>query len=450
MKRIVNIAFISFCCAWSTGCATDFLDVKQDQSLRIPNSLEDAEALVQGIVYNTSARELAIASGDEYQLTDGIFNGLRNIYKKNAYIWADSVYLGEDIPDWNRSYYWIMYANLALEVLDRLPPNTAGADHIRGTALFHRAYNHYMLSQTFIPPFQQTELDIYGLPLRLESDVSNKIGRASVSATYAQMLNDLIRASTLIEKWETNRFKPSRRACHALLARLYLLMDDYGKAYENAEICLDIDSRLMNFSELNVASNFSFPADLGLTNNEIIFYDNLATSVFGNSAPINMHLIDLYTSGDLRKSCYFRVNNGNYLFRGSYTGGNSLFCGLANDEIYLIKAEALTHLNRLTEANATLNNLLKHRYQPEDFVPLAINNRDQLLQEIYNERRKELVLRGTRWEDLRRLGWKEGNRESVIKKVNGVAYTLHPRDFRYTLPIPEKELEFGALSQNPR
>lgn len=450
MRLNIKIGFcISFLVLF-LGCAEDFLDVKQDQALRIPNSIEDADALLKAMVYSSSSRELAIAGGDEYHLTDAIYNGLKNAYKKNAYLWADSVYMGDDILDWNIAYNKIMYANLALEVLGELPKQSKELEEIKASALFHRAYNFYMLSQTFIPPFQQKELNAYGLPLRLESDVSVQVARSTVFDTYKQIIADLTQASVLIDPMINNRFLPSKRSCYALLARAYLMMDDFGNALENAQLCLDLDSSLVDFNVLNKTANFPFVADLGLTNKEIIFFDYRATSLFGNSAAVNKSIIDLYDVSDLRKVCYFRTQNGTYLFKGSYVGANSLFCGLANDEVYLIKAECLARLNRISEASETLNVLLKNRYDQDEFVPISIINKSEMLSRVLKERRKELVLRGARWEDLRRLGWIEGYSEIVKKEINESIYTLSPKDLKYTYPIPEKELEFGEIIQNPR
>ena len=432
------------------GCADSFLDVKQDQALRIPNSIEDADALLKGIVYSSSSRELAIAGAEEYQLTDAIFNGLKNVYKKNAYIWADSVYMGEDIPDWNKAYNKIMFANLVLETLGKLSPQVDNISHVKASALFHRAYNYYMLSQIFAPPFQEKELDAYGLPLRLESDVSIKVERNTVTETYHQIVTDLKEASVLMNDSFVSRFLPSKRSCYALLARIYLVMGDFENALKNAELCLSIDSSLNDFNELNLTSNFLFTADIGLTNKEIIFYDNLSTAVFGNSAPINRELIELYEEGDLRKLGYFRQQNNNNLFKGSYTGGNSLFCGLANDELYLIKAESLAHLDSISEANETLNILLQNRYDKSEFVPLSIPTKDVMLRKVLEERRKELLLRGVRWEDLRRLGWMEEYSCVVSKEINGMTHTLNPKSTKFTFPIPEKELELNKMVQNPR
>ncbi|MBL1410973.1 RagB/SusD family nutrient uptake outer membrane protein [Sphingobacterium faecale] len=432
------------------GCADGFLDVKQDQALRIPNSLEDVDALLKGLVYNSSARELAIAGGDEYQLTDAIYNGLRNVYKKNAYIWADSVYLGERVPDWNLPYYYIMNANLALEVLEKLPNQSEKLEQVKSSALFHRAYNFYVLSQSFAPPFHQKELNAYGLPLRLESDVSIKVGRSTIAETYQRIVADLEEASVLINDSFVSRFLPSKRACYALLARVYLVMGDFDNALKNAELCLSINDCLNDFNELNLKSNFLFTADLGLTNKEIIFYDNMGPSLFGSSAPINKDLVELYSDNDLRKIGYFRQQNSNNLFKGSYTGGNSPFCGLANDEIYLIKAESLAHLGRVSEANETLNVLLKNRCDKNEFIPIAVIDKKDMLRIVFEERRKELVLRGLRWEDLRRLGWMEEYSRVVSKEINGKTHTLNPKSTKFTFPIPEKELELNQMVQTPR
>jgi hypothetical protein len=66
------------------------------------------------------------------------------------------------------------------------------------------------------------------------------------------------------------------------------------------------------------------------------------------------------------------------------------------------------------------------------------------------ERRKELIYRGIRWSDLRRL-----NRDSrfgiiLTKTLNGVTYSLLPNDKRYVLPIDEIEIRLSGIQQNNR
>jgi hypothetical protein len=69
---------------------------------------------------------------------------------------------------------------------------------------------------------------------------------------------------------------------------------------------------------------------------------------------------------------------------------------------------------------------------------------------ILTERRKELIFRGLRWPDLRRLN-KDGAGVSVTRKLDGQTYTLTPNSLKYTWLIPQQVIDFNpGMPQNPR
>lgn len=83
------------------------------------------------------------------------------------------------------------------------------------------------------------------------------------------------------------------------------------------------------------------------------------------------------------------------------------------DEVLLIKAEALVNLGRLPEARAVVDSVRTDcpgagRVTTDPgpcLAPLAgVLSAEQLIDEIYRNRRYELFATGLRWEDLRRLG----------------------------------------------
>lgn len=83
------------------------------------------------------------------------------------------------------------------------------------------------------------------------------------------------------------------------------------------------------------------------------------------------------------------------------------------DEVLLLKAEALVNLSRLAEAQAVIDSVRTDcpgagRVTSDPgpcLTPLVgVLTADQLLTEIYRNRRYELFATGLRWEDLRRLG----------------------------------------------
>lgn len=438
-----------------SACGKTFLEKKRDRSERIPVTLEDYEAILRSVFYMRSTHELGAIGADEYYVADGRLATLSNAYQRNGYVWAKEVYLGADVGDWTQAYFRIMYANLAIEGLERLGNTGNGPyrNRLMGEALFHRAYNYYQLAQLFCAPYDnQTAGNMPGLPLRLETDVSMRIGRSTLRVTYDCILSDLKRAEELLPEGVPDKLFPSKPAAHALLAKLYLLMGGYKDALHHAQECLDRAGRLTDFNTLDESSRYPFAEDFGATNPEVILYGQMIIPVIlGNRFHADTVLLDSYLESDLRKKLYFhRESDGRVTFKGTYSGGYSFFTGLAVDEILLIRTECFARLGDVSGGLADLNRLLEHRTQRDRFEPLRIQSEEDLLDAVITERRKELVLRGVRWEDLRRLNREPSFATTLVREIDGERYELAPNDVRYTWPIPEKEIELEGMEQNER
>src|SRR5690606_239400 len=172
-------------------------------------------------------------------------------------------------------------------------------------------------------------------------------------------------------------------------------------------------------------------------------------------ARIDSVLYGEYADNDLRRAAYFQQNTDNsHSFKGSYTGeGNSvrsalLFSGLATDEVYLMKAEALVRLGKEAEAIQVLNALLANRYAV-GWHPYQLEDVDnRLLELILKEREKSLPFRaGIRWSDLRRLNTDERFAKTLVRKLDGETYTLPPNDPRYTFLIPTEIVQLTGIPQ---
>ena len=145
---------------------------------------------------------------------------------------------------------------------------------------------------------------------------------------------------------------------------------------------------------------------------------------------------------------FVRNANGTYNGKRRYTLGSFPFTGIATPEIYLIKAECMARRSLVAESMIWLDRLLSTRYRTGTYTPKSALNAEDALGKVLVERRKELVLRGLRWYDLRRFNT-EGRGITISRVLNGNTYTLPPGDPRYTFPIPLAEVNNG-LTQNQR
>lgn len=445
------------CCLAMASCGKEFLDVKRDSKQVIPATIQDYQAILDyvSIMTTNTSHELGVIGGDEYYLADNIWNLLRDPYQKNGYIWAADVYENQDIDDWNEAYFRILYANMAITGIREVERNAAETpawNNVLGSGLFFRALNLYQLMQLFAPPYDRNTASMdLGVPIRLEPDLTLYSRRASVEEVYRRIVNDLEDAEQLLPDIPLVKYRPSKSAVYALLAKTYLLMGDYTQARAYADRCLAITGNLVDFNDVDASVSYPFAGEYE-ENPEIIFFCSMRNIQITATSRINIDttLLAEYDDHDLRKSVYFGESSGRVIFKGSYRGSAVFFTGLATDEIYLIRAEAKARLGDRAGAMDDLNALRKHRYDKDHFVPIGNDDQIDVLQLVIEERRKELVLRGVRWEDLRRLNRVERFAKTLVREVDGVRYVLEPNSLRYVWPIPNSEVDLSGMQQNPR
>jgi hypothetical protein len=165
-------------------------------------------------------------------------------------------------------------------------------------------------------------------------------------------------------------------------------------------------------------------------------------------------LYNLYTTdNDLRKQFFFNTVSGlGILPSADYSGTDGRrFNGIAVDELYLSRAEAYARTANRGSALSDLNTLLVKRWKAGTFVPYTADTDESALTQILTERRKELVIRGVRWTDLKRLNPDPRFAKNISRSLLGVTYTLPANDSRYTLQVPDYIIAAsgGSIVQNP-
>jgi hypothetical protein len=441
----------------SIGCKK-FLDEKSNQKLAVPTTLEDLQALLDNTTYtNESGLSEGETSSDDYYLTDADWEGLTYETDKNMYNWGNRIIFSDKVETgWTNAYRTIYYCNTALEGLKKIDFNAQQDQkfkEIKGQAYFVRANAFYDMATVWCKAYDEksSSTDL-GLPLHLVTDFNVKLKRANLEQTYQQIIDDLNTALSLLPNTTISKWRSSRAACYGLLARIYLSMRDYKNAYQNADACLQLYSALLDYNTLDSTSN----NPIALNNDEVIFNRSVQPTdpVSVHTAKISDELYNSYADNDLRKAIFYRLRpDGTLRFKGSYMQGATLFSGIATDEIYLIRAESLARNERIEEAMENLNKLLISKWKKQNgettFVALKANSQTEALNLILEHRRKELVMRGIRWMDIKRLN-KEGANISLSRTINGQTYQLPANDNRFALPLPEDVIFLSGMPQNPR
>jgi len=440
------------------ACKKDFLDVRPNKSLLVPTTLADLRLLLDNnLIFNIRPNLTSIADGN-YYTTDAGYNSFGLDAERNSYTWAKDIFGTATTGEWNTPYKQVFYANVVLEGAAKLPAGDAASEEgraLKGTALFSRAFACYSLVTSFAKPYDAaTAQSDPGIPVRLHSDVTEKVGRGTVAQTYAQILADLAAARPLLPATAAVKTRPTLAALFALEARIALAMEDYPRAGRYADSALAAAHTLIDYNTLNPADAKPFPVALPNANPEILFYAALVTLTFDGSSSAtyaDRDVYDTYAADDLRKTLFFReMTPGNYKFKGTYSGAQAIFGGLATDEVYLIRAECRARAGDAPGAMADLNTLLVTRWKTGSFTPYTATDTDDALRKVLTERRKELFGRNLRWEDLRRLNRDPRFRVTLNRTIKGQAYTLEPGSSRYVYPIPDQEIKLNGLEQNER
>lgn len=457
MNKLVYLFFIVSLCS---GCKK-YLAEKPDQSLTVPASLADYQSMLdQPEIVNPAAPAVGDLCSDDYYMTYSRFQA-NAVQEQNGYTWVSNTWAGIDPPDWNRPYYNIYHANVVMEGLNDFPV-TAGEQStynaVYGHALYIRAFSHYMLEEAFGQPYRPASATTdLGIPLRLSSLLSARVHRATVAAVYDQIITDLKRAVQLLPVTSALRNRPIKAAAYAILARTYLTMQNYPQALLYADSTLKSYGTLVDYNTITVTATTSrpFPAPPNdfaevITPAGTVSYSSLVS----NYTNVDTTLYKSYDDNDLRKSIFFIRNSttNTWYFRGKYTGSSfTLSAAPTVDEAYLVRAEAYARANNVTAAMADLNTLLRKRWKNTVPYPaMTATDADDALRKILVERRKELLFRGLRWIDLRRLNQDSRFAITLVRNLNGQIITLPPNSPKYALPIPDNEILLSGIPQNQR
>jgi len=472
-----------------------YVDIKQNNAESRLITANDCQLLLNDYAnMNIGYPSDGESSADNFYLNEPSYLS-QSIEERDIYTWQSSAIRNNASPQWQYAYKVVYLSNLVLETLDKIKTNTDQTlyNDLRGQALFFRAYCFWNIAQLYAKRYTTSDANQnLGIPLRLNSDINDKSERGTVQQTYSKIIVDLIEAASLLSQTSTVPSRPNKVAAYAMLARVYLSMEDYPSALNNADAALKLNNQLLDYNTLSRTSTTPFTR----FHKEVIFHSIMTPgstlnpgSATSNIAKIDDDLYNSYNVDDLRKYIFFKENsqttqlknplflttpgalefvtvtlaNGTYRFTGNYEPVTTaaLFNGLAVDELYLIRAECYARAGNKDASMADLNSLLVNRWVVGKFVgKLAINANDALSQ-VLLERRKELVMRGQRWTDARRLSL---NFTRQIKTVNfsGFAnapirevvtsntFNLSANDPRFTLLIPNDVILNSSIQQNPR
>jgi hypothetical protein len=388
--------------------------------------------------------ELLAANG-EIRWT-GTYEEPGEIYTKR--ILVTNAYVASTYDD---AYSAINICNNILAAINVV--NDADRDRVKGEALFLRGLMYFELVELYAKPYSDGNattnpgLQLITAPTTGTITDSNYVARSSVQQTYDFILSDLTQAETLLKsiKDDDNGVYANRFAAAAVLSRVYLQMEDYAKARDEANLVITGGDYALvkNFAdEFNNSSNttediFAIQVNEQDGANDMqLFWSITDYGARDGDVDVLQKEIDEFEDADARKALYYVDESDVYRSgKWKYQYKNLPILRLA--EMYLTRAECNFRLGTKTGAEP-LEDIKTIRSR----VDLTTDPSYITLANILLERKRELEDEGQDIQDRKRL------KEPVVENNNG--QSNYPYDaYQLILPIPQREIDAsnGALTQ---
>jgi hypothetical protein len=440
-----------------TACE-DFLDVKPTGSL-IPSTVEDYDKLLnQKPICHTNWINMAYMDPDLYMPGDHYAN-IWEPHWENQYQWTDEYYDAKAHDwDWNDRFKWIHIYN---QVINNVDDASLGfktendRDLVKGEARAQRAMDYFLLVNEYAHHYSASTVNTPAIPISLEVDLQAQLPLSTVGEVYDQILEDLLAAEELLQNGPAVRtqanFRPGIASIKALLGEIYLYMGDFEKAKSYTNEALALYDYVYDFNELDHI-NPSDPWE-GLDNDrEFYFITTTKSSVWGRRHrlwfydPANLYhpdLAALYNQiTDRRFYLFFHDHTWydqdhstlpNYVFMKDYHSTNA---GMSVPRLMLTNAEAKARTGDGQGAIDMLNQLAYYRYTTRS-TTFTYTTDAAALQEVKDERRRELCFCGINLIDLKRY---HAYGETIPTFTRTHEYfgtvTLEPGSDKYVVPIP--------------
>ena len=429
----------------------------------------------------------------EFTTDDGVFSGMYGS-AQGTITRCNFIIDGYNKTDFSNTNIWDPNPS-ASSGEDETDLGLPAAKKAKGDAFFTRAYAIFMLAQYFCEAYDPATADQpntgASYTLTYEPSVSSDKypGRNTLKQTYQQIYDDLDSASVYVTTTpEANNPYISVDAITALRARVALAKGDYELARDEATLLIESGTYALCSSAADLTAMYMYDGvNLGMgaatgTSEAIFQLISASSSELPSATGTRFQpyqdgsvpdyiptrtFVDMFSNNDFRRSVYFnqiyvmttagaggtvyafnKYPDHGFLYQ--YTSGSesSRFNHMPNvfriAEMYLIAAEASAMMGDLDEGAYYLEALQANRF--EGYEAPEFSSQEELMQEIKNERSRELVCEGFHLTDLKR--WHDGFSRGVPQQrdlcsLPGSSTTdmvVPADDPRLTWPIPKHEM----------
>lgn len=465
MKRVQYITGIALLGAsLLLASCNDFLGILP-KGEKIPTTLADYEAFIRNDNNHVCDFSQAMYLMNDFYI---VSNTLSTILLESInYNWMeDQNRIAENDEDelaYYYSYSSIFYWNLMIrDVPEATECTEEERQELIAQAKVLRAMDYFNLLNYYADPYEaSTAAEKLSVPLITSPDMGAPSEQVTIDSLYGFILADLTAALPYLPEEGATVLHPTLGAGYAMLARVYLTMENYGDALTYAELALEQNNALYdwrqyyeeNREQLEDPEDYSTscPA-VGLDNVENYFfrYGTNSQKNFGQSGTTNSLTTwraAQFEEGDARfaskwKWRYMSPDTIYYGIRNDRFNGG----GLSTPEMYYIQAECIARQggqDNIDEAMGILNTVRQVRIFADDYQPLTATSVEEAVQLIIRDKANEYIQTPIPFWDARRLNLHPEYATTRTKTYNGQTLTLAPDSHLWTMPFP-----LGATS-NP-
>ena len=430
------------------GCE-DNLELEPEQSL-LPEVAVSNPANVQNIltgIYDEAAQ--IVSYGGQINLASELLGNDTDLSWNGTFEQPAQLVEKQLVPDntfvrdyWLNAYEVNNQANIVLANLDVFEDQTE-RDRVEGEAKFLRALAYFDLARLFGQSYEATGGNSQlAAPIVLDAvlnpgDITSP-SRNTVEEVYTQVIADLQDANNLLP--DANGIFADKYAAQALLARVYLQQGNYAGARDAADDVLQNSGHSLTATYDGAFNNDGDSSEdifaWQITSQDGVNEMNTfwAGSDFGGRSgnpdvSINGSFFDIFDDvNDDRSQFFYNTSGGTATTKWQSQFANIPFLRIA--EMHLIRAESNFRLTTATGLDPLVEiNALRGRSNAGALSAIT-------LQDIIDERIRELAFEGFTLHD--------------IKRLQGTIGTLNYDDNFLVMPVPQRERDANPnLMQNP-
>lgn len=480
MKKLHKILGLALMMLSLVACKKDFLEIDPEQQKAVDLVVIDLPTTRAAMMGTYTMLQSAAYYGRSIVvlpdlMADNMYISRRNSGRYTTYdLYTTLTNDGTASGTWNTLYRTIVNANIIIAKGEKLTVPTseqAEVSHLIGEAYAVRALAHFDLLRLFALPYNATAGATHlGVPVLTKSGTSKEDiinpKRNTVKEGYTQIVDDFKKAITLMPTTPvgfttSNKGHISHYAAKALLARVYLYMEDFP----NAELMATDVITPNRYTLLTNANLVSGSTNFRTQNNteaifEVVYNstsnlgtDRLAAFLFqGSSYGDGLATDDLYnsyTATDVRRGFMTKgsrsnaENPANVITKyNNITNFEEGVKVIRLSEVYLIRAEARAKQTGKDALAAADLDVVAKRADASKATTTATGTALQTL--ILEENRREFAFEGHRLFDLTR------NKLAFTKyRTGGLTIAIPANSNKIVLPIPLAEMNANPnMEQN--